>query len=157
MNKKTISTIGFIILFLLAVYQLTKDQELAKLGAVLDDYSRVDKIHIMIEGNRKIEINNNDTEMLEAFKDNLFPLVLIGNRQMKKQYKTSLGKKVYDIDFYVGNKIVFTESIYELSDEFQSTAENSFMIRNKHYIAMWKKNFVKLKMSDPESFINEIK
>ena len=157
MNKKTISTIGFVILFLLAVYQLTKDQELAKLGAVLDDYSRVDKIHILIEGNRKIEINNNDTEMLEAFKDNLFPLVLISDHHEKKQYKESLGEKLYEIDFYVGNKDVFTETIYELSDELQATAGNTFTIGDKHYIAMWKKNFVKLKMSDPESFINEIK
>ncbi|MDN4606183.1 hypothetical protein [Sporosarcina highlanderae] len=154
MNKKTISTIGIVIVFLLTVYQLTKDQELAKLGAVLGDYSRVDKIQILIEDSRKIEINNNDKEMLESFKDNLFPFVLISDRQNKKKYKGNLGEKVYDIDFYVGNKVVFKEAIYELSDEFQATTENSFMIGDKHYIAKWKKNFVKLKMSDPNSFIN---
>ncbi|WP_432363337.1 hypothetical protein [Sporosarcina sp. UB5] len=156
MNKKTISAIGFVVVFLLAAYQLTKDQGLEKLGAVLDDYSSVDKIHILIEDNRKIEINDNDKEMLEAFKDNLFPLVLIGDRQKKKQYKTHLGEKVYDIDFYVGNKVVFTESIYELSDEFQATAENSFMIRDKYYIAKWNKSFIKLKMDDPDSFTEVI-
>lgn len=156
MNKKTISTIGFIVVFLLAIYQLTKDHGLEKLGAVLDDYSRVDKIHIIIEDDWAVEINDNDKKMLEEFKDNLYPLVLIGGSHEKKLYKANLGKKAYDINFYIGNKIVFKEAIYELSEDFQATSENSFTIDDKHYIAKWNKNYIKLMMNNPNSFIEVI-
>lgn len=156
MNKKVVSAIGFDVIFLLAIYQLTKDHGLEKLGAVLDDYSQVDKIHIIIEDDWTVEINDNDKEMLEEFKDNLYPLVLISSRHEKKLYKANLGRKAYDIDFYVGNKLVFKESIYELSDDFQATSENSFTIGDKHYIAKWKDNYIKLMMNDPYSFIEVI-
>ncbi|MCM3636262.1 hypothetical protein M3152_00915 [Sporosarcina luteola] len=140
----------------MAIFQLTRDHGLEKLGAVLDDYSRVDKIHIIIEDDWAVEINDNDKEMLEEFKDNLYPLVLIGSRHEKKLYKANLGKKAYDIDFFIQDKIVFKISIYELSEDFQANSENSFTIGDKHYIAKWNNNYIKLMMNDPDSFIEVI-
>lgn len=155
MNKKGIYIFGTVLLLLLAVNQLMKNDELEKLGAVLDDYSNVDKISILIEDNRAVEVNDNDPEMLDELKDKLFPIVLLSDRQDKKLYESSLGDKVYEIDFYIGNKIVFTESIYKLTDEFPSTSENSFKIGNQHYIAKWKKSFIKLQMNNPD-FLREL-
>lgn len=155
MNKKRLYIFGTVLLLILSVYQLMKNEELEKLGAVLDDYSKVDKIRILIEDNRAVEVNDNGPEMLEELKDNLFPMVLLSERQDKKLYESSLGDKVYEINFYVGNKIVFTELIYKLTDEFPSTSENSFKIGNQHYIAKWKKSFIKLQMDNPD-FLQEL-
>lgn len=156
MNNKTIPTIGFVILLLIFIYQITQNSELERLAAVLDIYPTIDKIRITVMDERTIEINNNGKEMLEEFKDNLLPVMMIDGRQNKMQYNSNLGDRIYEIEFYVGSKIVFTESIYELSDGFQVTPENSLKIDDKHYIAKWNKSFIKLKMNDPDSFIEII-
>lgn len=156
MNKRRIATCASVVLLLLSIYQLTKNNELESLAAVLDVYPTIDKIRITVMDERTIEIKDNGKEMLEEFKDNLLPSMLMSGQQYKKQYKSNLSDKIYDIEFYIGSKIVFTESIYELSEDFQATSENSFMIGDKHYIAKWNKSFMKLKMKDPDPFSEAI-
>lgn len=127
-KKEYITIIISLICILVAFLSIVRSNRVDRIVKIMNEYDNVNKIVIKTSTNN---ISITDQEKLKYYKTNLEPDSILENQ--KKDINNSLDKKVLEIEFFVNDKVLFTEEIYLLNDDTQAT--DYFMINDSKYIA----------------------